>query len=47
MTVVSSSHDLFAASARAALPALRFSPAEAGGRRVRQLVELPFAFELR
>ena len=47
VTVVSSTHELFAAAARAALPALRFTPAAAGGRRVRQLVELPFAFEIR
>jgi hypothetical protein len=32
---------------RAVLPALRFLPAEAGGRRVRQLVRQPFTFALR
>ena len=30
-----------------ALPAMRFLPAEAGGHRVRQLVEAPFTFSLR
>jgi protein TonB len=41
-----SSHDLFASAVRAVLPALRFVPAEAGGRRARMLVELPFEFRL-
>jgi protein TonB len=39
-------HDLFATAVRAVLPALRFRPAEAGGHRVRMLVELPFEFRL-
>ena len=47
VVVVSSTHDLFAAAARATLPTLHFTPAAAGGRRVRQLVELPFSFEIR
>lgn len=41
-----SSHDLFVEAVRATLPALTFVPAEAGGRRVRMLVELPFEFRL-
>ncbi len=41
-----SSHDLFAQAVRAVLPALRFAPAEAGGRKVRMLVDLPFEFRL-
>jgi protein TonB len=41
-----SSHDLFAQAVRAVLPGLRFAPAEAGGRRVRMLVDLPFEFRL-
>jgi len=41
-----SSHDLFAQSVRAVLPSLRFTPAEAGGRKVRMLVDLPFEFRL-
>ena len=44
--VVSSSNELFTASVRSALPSLRFRPASAGGRLVRQLVELPFEFAL-
>ena len=41
-----SSHDLFTHSVRAILPALRFVAAEAGGRKVRMLVDLPFEFRL-
>jgi periplasmic protein TonB len=41
-----SSHDLFAQAVRAVLPSLRFAPAEAGGRKVRMLVDLPFEFRL-
>jgi len=44
--VVSSPDDLFTAAVRAALPSLRFTPARAGGRAVRQLVELPFEFAM-
>jgi TonB family protein len=46
-TVVSTTHPAFAASALAVIPGLRFRPAEAGGRHVRQLAELPFEFVLR
>jgi periplasmic protein TonB len=41
-----SSHDLFIEAVRATLPALAFVPAEAGGRKVRMLVDLPFEFRL-
>jgi periplasmic protein TonB len=41
-----SGHDLFAQSVHAVLPALRFIAAEAGGRKVRMLVDLPFEFRL-
>jgi periplasmic protein TonB len=40
------SHDLFTQAVRAVLPSLRFVPAEAGGRKVRMLVDLPFEFRL-
>jgi periplasmic protein TonB len=40
-------HPLFDQSVREALNRMRFAPAEAGGRRVRQLVEQPFSFALR
>jgi TonB family protein len=44
--VVRADHPLFAESARAALAAARFRPAEVAGRPVRQLVEQAFAFTL-
>jgi protein TonB len=44
--IVEASHPLFAAAVRAALPRMRFRPAQAGSRRVRQLVEIPFGFTL-
>jgi protein TonB len=46
VTIRESSHDLFAQAVRAVLPSLRFAPAEAGGRKVRMLVDLPFEFRL-
>ena len=45
--VVESAHDLFTASVRRALEGARFVPAEHGGRKVRQLVQQPFVFEIR
>ncbi len=44
--VLKSSHDLFAQSVRSALPSMRFIPAEVGGRKVKQLVQQPFAFAI-
>jgi TonB family protein len=44
--VVESTHALFAEAVRAVLLRQRFLPAEAGGRRVRQLVLQPFEFRL-
>lgn len=41
---ISSDHDLFTASVRIAMPALRFLPAESGGRKVKQLVRQTFVF---
>lgn len=46
-TVLESTHPLFERSVRDALAAMRFVPAEAGGRRVRQLVQQSFLFTLR
>ena len=45
--VLESSHPLFERAVRDALRATRYVPAEAGGRRVRQLVEQRFLFTLR
>jgi protein TonB len=44
--VLKSSHDLFTAAVRNALPGMRFYPAEVGGRKVKQLVQQPFTFSL-
>jgi protein TonB len=43
---VESSDPLFNDAVRAALPRYQFSPGEAGGRKVRTLVQLPFDFSL-
>jgi len=42
--VMSSTHDLFTESVKAALPDMRFTPATIGGKPVRQLVQQPFYF---
>ena len=44
--VLKSSHELFTQAMRDALPQLRFTPAEVGGVKVRQLVQQPFIFSL-
>lgn len=44
--VLKSSHELFAASAREAVGRMRFNPAEIAGKKVRQIVQLPFEFKL-
>jgi protein TonB len=44
--VLKSSHDLFTNSVKAALANMRFYPAEVGGRKVKQLVQMPFVFSL-
>lgn len=44
--VIVSSHPGFTQSVRDALPGMRFSPARIGPTKVRQLVELPFTFNI-
>jgi protein TonB len=44
--VLRSSHDMFVAAVRSALPGMRFIPAEVGGRKVKQLVQQPFTFAI-
>ena len=44
--VLSSTHDAFGTAVRATLPRMRFLAAEAGGRKVRMLVQQDFAFAL-
>jgi protein TonB len=42
--VLSSSNELFASALKSNLPQWRFYPAEAGGRKVKQIVQLPLKF---
>ncbi|HVX40817.1 MAG TPA: M56 family metallopeptidase [Gemmatimonadaceae bacterium] len=44
--VLKSSHELFTQSVKNALPNMRFSPARVGGKKVKQLVQMPFMFAL-
>ncbi len=44
--LIETNHPLFGAAVRAALPGMKFRPAAIGTRKVRQLVELPFAFRI-
>ena len=44
--VLKSSHDLFTNAVKAALQNMNFYPAEVGGRKVKQLVQMPFVFSL-
>ncbi len=44
--VLRSTHALFEQAVRSSLPNMRFLPAEIGGRRVKQLVQQPFVFNL-
>ena len=46
ITVLEATHELFADAVRQALPRYRFTPGEAGGRKVRTMVKLPFTFTL-
>jgi TonB family protein len=45
--ILKSDDSLFTNAVRAVLPQLRFFPAMAGSRKVRSLVQMPFAFSLR
>ncbi len=44
--ILKSDHDLFTNAVRSSLPNFRFFPAELGGRKVKQLVQMPFVFSL-
>ena len=44
--VLKSTHDLFTLAVKNALPSMHFNPAQVGGRPVRQLVQMPFNFNL-
>lgn len=43
---VKATNDVFRATVRNALPALQFTPAEVGGRKVKQMLTMPFNFSL-
>jgi len=45
-TIVRSTNDQFADAVRASIASLRFNPALVGGRPVKQLVQMPFYFDL-
>jgi len=44
--VLKSTHDLFTNAVKATLPNMKFYPAEVGGKKVKQLVQMPFQFSL-
>jgi TonB family protein len=44
--VLKSSNGLFTTAVESVLPSMHFVPAEVGGRKVRQLVQMPFGFKL-
>jgi TonB family protein len=46
LKIVASSHTLFAAAVRTALPEMKFIPAEVNGRKVRQLAQQTFLFNV-
>lgn len=47
LVILESTHPAFVESVRAVLPRLRFTPARVGRDRVKQVVEIPFGFQLR
>jgi protein TonB len=44
--VLKTTHDLFTNAVKASLPNMKFYPAEVGGHKVKQLVQMPFQFNL-
>ena len=44
--VLKETHAMFTAAVKSTLPNMKFYPAEVGGRRVKQLVQMPFQFNL-
>lgn len=44
--VLKSSNDLFSSAVKRVLPKMQFYPAEVGGHKVRQLVQMPFGFKV-
>ncbi len=46
LKILKSTHELFAAAVKTALPGMRFLPAEIGGKKVKQQVQQPFVFNI-
>jgi protein TonB len=46
LKILRATHDQFAQAVRQALPAMRFVPARVGGKKVKQLVQQPFVFQI-
>jgi protein TonB len=46
LKILKSTHELFAQAVQNALPNMKFIPAEVGGRKVKQLVQQPFTFQI-
>lgn len=46
LKILSSSNPMFAAAVKEALPRIKFSAAQIGGKKVQQLVQMPFQFNL-
>src|SRR5690348_12722799 len=44
--ILKATNDLFSESVRKVLPKMKFYPAETGGHKVKQLVQMPFSFKL-
>jgi periplasmic protein TonB len=44
--VLKTTHDLFTNAVKSSLPNMKFYPAEVGGKKVKQLVQMPFMFNL-
>lgn len=44
--LIETNHPLFGAAVRDALPGMKFHPATVGSKKVRQLVEIPFGFQI-
>jgi protein TonB len=47
LKILKSTHDQFTKAVRDVLPKMRFLPAEVGGRKVKQFVQLPFTFNIK
>jgi TonB family protein len=46
VTILRTTHDLFAMAVKQNLPSMEFTPAEVGRRKVKQLVQMPFVFSV-